>query len=37
MKRVCDLLNSKGGAVWSLRPDATVYEAIDQLSEKPAS
>jgi CBS domain-containing protein len=34
MKRVCDLLNSKGGAVWSLRPDATVYEAIDQLSEK---
>ena len=34
MKRVCDLLNSKGGAVWSLRPDATVYEAINQLSEK---
>jgi CBS domain-containing protein len=34
MKRVCDLLNSKGGAVWSLTPDATVYEAIDQLSEK---
>jgi CBS domain-containing protein len=34
MKRVCDLLNSKGGAVWSLSPDATVYEAIDQLSEK---
>ena len=34
MKRVSDLLNSKGGAVWSLTPDATVYEAIDQLSEK---
>ena len=34
MKRVYDLLNSKGGAVWSLTPDATVYEAIDQLSEK---
>jgi CBS domain-containing protein len=34
MKRVCDLLNSKGGAVWSLTPEATVYEAIDQLSEK---
>ena len=34
MKRVCDLLNSKGGAVWSLTPDATVYEAIDQMSEK---
>ena len=34
MKRVCDLLNSKGGAVWSLTPDASVYEAIDQLSEK---
>ena len=34
MKRVSDLLNSKGGAVWSLTPDATVYEAIDQMSEK---
>jgi len=34
MKRVCDLLSNKGGAVWSLSPDATVYEAIDQLSEK---
>ena len=34
MKRVCDLLNDKGGDVWSLSPDATVYEAIDQMSER---
>ena len=26
--------STKGGAVWSLTSDATVYEAIDQLSEK---
>jgi len=34
MKRVCDLLNDKGHEVWSLTPDATVYEAIDQMAEK---
>jgi CBS domain-containing protein len=34
MKQVCDLLNDKGRDVWSLAPDATVYEAIDQMAQK---
>jgi CBS domain-containing protein len=34
MKRVCDLLNDKGREVWFLTPDATVYEAIDQMAQK---
>jgi CBS domain-containing protein len=34
MKRVSDLLNDKGSAIWSLSPEATVYDAIDQMSEK---
>ena len=34
MKRVCDLLRDKGQDIWSLTPDATVYEAIDQMAQK---
>src|SRR5437899_12346987 len=34
MKRLCDLLNDKGREVWSLSPDATVYEAIDEMAQK---
>ncbi len=34
MKRVSDLLDDKGRDVWSLTPDATVYEAIDQMAQK---
>src|SRR5216684_6796078 len=34
MKRVCDLLCDKGREVWSLTPDATVYEAIEQMAQK---
>ena len=34
MKQVSDLLNHKGRDVWSLTPDATVYEAIDQMAQK---
>jgi CBS domain-containing protein len=34
MKRVCDLLQDKGREVWSLTPEATVYEAIDQMAQK---
>ncbi len=34
MKRVCDLLDDKGRYVWSLAPNATVYEAIDQMAQK---
>jgi len=34
MIRICDLLNDKGRAIWSIHPDATVYEAIEQMAEK---
>src|SRR5262249_22516740 len=34
MKRVCDLLADKGRGVWSLAPEDTVYEAIDQMAQK---
>jgi CBS domain-containing protein len=34
MKQISDLLNIKGRHVWSLPPDATVYDAIDQMAEK---
>ena len=34
MTRVADLLKHKGRDIWSLPPDATVYEAIDQMAEK---
>ena len=32
--RVCDLLDAKGRDIWSLHPDATVYEAIDEMAQK---
>ena len=34
MKQVKHLLNDKGREVWFLLPDATVYEAIDQMAQK---
>ena len=34
MMRICDILNDKGRNIWSLAPDATVYEAIEQMAEK---
>src|SRR5215510_4419514 len=34
MKRVCDLLQDKGRDIWFLTPEATVYEAIDQMAHK---
>ncbi len=34
MKNVSHLLDVKGRDVWSLTPDATVYEAIDQMAQK---
>ena len=34
MKNVSHLLNAKGRDVWSLTPNATVYEAIDQMAQK---
>ena len=33
-KQVSDLLNHKGREIWSLPPNATVYEAIDQMAQK---
>ena len=34
MKQVSHLLNDKGRDVWSLPPNASVYEAIEQMAEK---
>ena len=34
MTRVSDLLKHKGQDIWFLTPDATVYEAINQMAEK---
>ncbi len=34
MKRVCDLLDDKGRNIWSVPPEATVYEAIDEMAQK---
>jgi CBS domain-containing protein len=34
MKKISDLLRHKGRHVWSLAPDATVYEAIDLMAQK---
>ena len=34
MKRICDLLDGKGRDIWALPPDATVYEAIEQMAHR---
>ncbi|MFQ5634913.1 MAG: CBS domain-containing protein [Gammaproteobacteria bacterium] len=34
MRRVKELLAVKGNDIWSIRPDATVYDAIHLLAEK---
>jgi CBS domain-containing protein len=34
MTRIADLLKHKGRDIWSLPPDAAVYEAIDQMAQK---
>src|SRR5216684_7338361 len=34
MTQISDLLKGKGWDIWSLPPDATVYEAIDQMAQK---
>ena len=34
MKQVSDLLKVKGRDVWYVTPDATVYDAIDQMAQK---
>jgi CBS domain-containing protein len=34
MKQISDLLRDKGRDIWSLTPDTTVYDAIDQMAQK---
>ena len=34
MKTVRDLLNQKGGDVWSVAPDSTVFDALKLMAEK---
>jgi CBS domain-containing protein len=34
MKQISDLLKEKVSRVWSLPPDATVYDAIEQMAER---
>ena len=34
MSTVRDILRKKGGEVWSIKPDATVYEALELMAEK---
>jgi len=34
MKTVRDMLRQKGPEVWSVPPDATVYEALERMEEK---
>ncbi|HNS00939.1 MAG TPA: CBS domain-containing protein [Anaerolineae bacterium] len=34
MMTVSDLLREKGTAVWAVRPDATVFEALELMAEK---
>jgi CBS domain-containing protein len=34
MATIRDLLRSKGNAVWSVRPDATVFDALELMADK---
>jgi CBS domain-containing protein len=34
MKRVRDILTAKGREVWTIEPDATVFQALEQMAEK---
>jgi CBS domain-containing protein len=36
MTTVRDIIRKKGNEVWSITPDATVYEALDMMAEKEA-
>lgn len=31
---ICQILNQKGASVWSISPDATVFEAIQMMADK---
>jgi CBS domain-containing protein len=34
MKRVSDIIAAKGRQVWTVEPDATVFQALEQMAEK---
>ncbi len=34
MSTVRDIIRKKGSEIWSIPPDATVYEALQMMSEK---
>jgi CBS domain-containing protein len=34
MKKVRDILAAKGREVWTIEPDATVFQALEQMAEK---
>jgi len=34
MKTIGELLQAKGGTIWSVTPEASVYEAIDLMADK---
>ena len=34
MSKIKDVLRVKGGEIWSIRPDATVYKALQIMAEK---
>ena len=34
MTTIAQLLNTKGNQVWSVRPEATIFEALEIMSEK---
>ena len=34
MKQISDLLNHKGRDIWSLTPDTSVYDAIEQMAHR---
>ena len=36
MRTVREILNKKGNLIWSVSPDATVYEALQLMAEKEA-
>ena len=36
MSTVRDIVRKKGGEIWSIAPDATVYEALQMMAEKNA-
>ena len=34
MTTIAQLLNTKGNQIWSVKPEATIFEALEKMSEK---